>query len=766
MSIQVERTFIAFIILVRLAVAVGFSAVGTLEGPDEPGHFAYVRLMATTGGIADPYLVTDPLGQYHQGPLYYWLAGWIGARVGVGTDDQFRAFLHFNDFGDTRLDIIGKDNQNYWLHDQSDQFPYANNPIARAVHAVRLLSVLLGGLTVLAAYMAFLQIWPPADGTDNKFSQAMRLMAIGLIAFWPQLIFLSSVINNDNLLLFLSTLSIYLVLRQLRTGWTASGSFALGLVLGLALLTKVNGLLLAFPVGAAALVPFISVHQKKTEWRSALHYPALILSITLIVAGWWYVRNAVLYGDPFNFRAMYESWGGRTIPGSATTVALGYAISSLPDVYETFWARFGYTGMLEVGNGITIFFGLLSIFGLGGLLIHVIRTRVDHKPLFSSSLARMQTLVFATWLVALVIGLEYYSGREVQGDQARYLFPGLVAIGAAIVVGLCTLLPRKLLHPVAFSLIAVMGFISSDCLLEYYWPAFRPSPLPPVIDQPLAYQFGNPAAAELIGMSPAALRAYPGELIHITLYWRALRTVDKDLVVYIHSAGNPIVDRNSYPGGGTLLSSNWKPGESWSETYSILIPENAQTQVVYPLVAGLLDHSTNIALPTYKPNGALTDPVIGQLAINKRVDTLPTAYYRFGSTIGLTQPILSVKGDALNICLDWLSLGAQSHNEQVFIHLFDSHTKLIAQLGNAPLSGQYPTTYWADKESINDCEQLPVSQLSQGMYVTIGMYDAVSNQRLQAYDSAGHMLTNNEIVLPVSVPIASIPMSLPLPAVF
>jgi hypothetical protein len=79
----------------------------------------------------------------------------------------------------------------------------------------------------------------------------------------------------------------------------------LGLALGAALLAKINALFLAIPAGAALLID-------RRAWR----FLPIIAAVTLAVAGWWFARNVVLYGDLTGTRALYEGWASEQIePG-------------------------------------------------------------------------------------------------------------------------------------------------------------------------------------------------------------------------------------------------------------------------------------------------------------------------------------------------------------------------------------------------------------------------------------------------------------------
>jgi hypothetical protein len=173
------------------------------------------------------------------------------------------------------------------------------------------------------------------------------------------------------------------------------------------------------------------------------------------------------------------------------------------------------------------------------------------------------------------------------GNQGRYLLPGIAAWGALAAFGLDTLTPRRVRVPVALASVAGLAGAAAICLFGYFLPSYRVSPVPDTIAPPLLYQYEG--AAELIGGSPVAPKAWPGETITVTLYWRALRTSDMRLQAYLHTADSDLVRRDSLPGTGNLLASDWQPGQQWAEQYTVQIPDSAPPQTVHALIAGLYD---------------------------------------------------------------------------------------------------------------------------------------------------------------------------------
>jgi hypothetical protein len=157
-----------------------------------------------------------------------------------------------------------------------------------------------------------------------------------------------------------------------------------------------------------------------------------------------------------------------------------------------------------------------------------------------------------------------------------------------------------------------MGAAAIICLFGYFLPAYRPLAAETVVKVPLSFRFED--TAELIGMSPAQPTAHPGETITITLTWRAIKPTATSLSAFLHSIETDLVRRDSIPGTGNLLSTEWLPGETWSERYIIPIPDNTEPGT-YTLIAGLYDREANHTLNAVDANGNSTTPVIGQLVI-------------------------------------------------------------------------------------------------------------------------------------------------------
>lgn len=704
---------VAAILLAYVVLALGFSLGPIFEGPDEIEHYRYARTLVESRALPDP--TGQVRGEYHQAPLYYLLVAPAAVLIS-GTDfDAIDGRL--NPYYGARIDRVGSDNKNLYLHRRAEAFPYSESATARAVHLMRLVSVVLGASTLLVSGAIFRLLWPEQP--------ALRVLALALVAFWPQFLYLSSVINNDTLLVFLATVTLYGLLVLLRDGPSRRISVLLGVTLGALLLTKVSAVFVAIPVGVVLLLD-------RRMWRCI----PLIGVLVVAVAGWWYVRNAILYGDLTNTQAVLQTWEAEVIrPGE---LALDIALERVPFAYETVWARFGQ-GAVPVASGLYRLFDGLLIAAGPGLLLRLLR-RV-WRGVIAGLDARYAVMIglFATiWIGALF----YWSATAWSGNQGRYLLPGIAAWCAMIAFGVTAWLPRRAHWVAAWIGTATFGAVAAICLLVYFLPAYRVSHAPETITYPLAYTFDD--TAELIGIDPPQLAAHPGDTVRITLYWRAVQPADRDLLVYLHSVDSRVVRRDSHPGTGNLLATDWRAGETWAEHYTVEIPASAPQQTVHPLVAGLYDPRSAQPLPAINAAGATVTPLVGSLGISGPATDIAPAY-TFGSRIGLEPPQVTRQGDQVAVCVRWGALERVTTDYTVFVHVLDSGVNPLPQIDAPP---PYPTGMWMRGEAVDHCVALAIPGLpGAGWYVALGLYDASTGQRLPVRDASGVMLPDDRVVI-------------------
>ena len=187
-----------------------------------------------------------------------------------------------------------------------------------------------------------------------------RLMGLLFAATLPMLFIQAHAISNDLLAVTLATAGVAIAVWALRRaelgqplpGWV---NVVIGLILGLGILTKLTVVPIA---GTVIGVVGISVAWNKKSWLAGAYAVACSAGTTLVVCGWFFVRNYLVFGRPFigNFdpESGFRWWQdpGVTAFGSAMTFGTVFfhpfhaAITGgvWDGLYSTFWGDGGWSG--------------------------------------------------------------------------------------------------------------------------------------------------------------------------------------------------------------------------------------------------------------------------------------------------------------------------------------------------------------------------------------------------------------------------------------
>jgi len=737
-------------VIAFLALAFVYNVtVPVLEAPDEQWHVAYVKYIADGHGLPVESLNRLDLQEAHHPPLYYALGAL--ATFWINTDD-LPALLTPNPhwgFGGRSPDL---DNRNLFLHlHPGERLPYQG--AALAVHIVRALSALAGAVTVASTYALALVIFP-----------GRRWLALGaatFVAFNPQFLYLSASVNNDALVAALCAVALVLI-AQLARGQAGRGRLlALGVIIGLALLTKWS----AIPLVAAALIALGSGHWAvgRRGWRD-LSYDALwLLAPVLLLSGWWFVRNQVVYGDPLGLRMMLQLFPPRNpVPD------LRQILSELPAQERSFWASFGWENVYPPTWVYTVFLSLDRLAALGLLAAvvssqwSVVRRRLnwplttDHwLPAFAPPL-----------LFALFVFIAFIQWMRTTYAVGRHLFPALPVIAlllmlgltalARFVTGLLTAVSRGTappcphgrgagLLPAAYGLLlfAIATAAPPLWIAPAYWP---PPPLAEgeiaAIPHRLDVDFGG--RLRLLGYRLNTDTTAPGERLVVTAYWQALAPFEDNWTVFVHLLGENgaiVAQRDTYPGLGRLPTPAMTPGQTFADTYTLEVPITAYAPDAATLRIGLVNPD-GVRVPASDSTGRrLGDGVaLASVSVRARPGQVPNPLaLDFGGEIRLAGYDLTQRtarpGESLAVTFYWQTLRPPAHNYTVFVHLVAADGTLWAQADARPQAGWEAAT----SAVISDTHNLSLpSNLPAGAYdLEVGLYRRQTGERLHLIGSNG-----------------------------
>ena len=766
-----QHRAITFILIGFIILGTAYSVVTPLfEASDELWHYPFVKHLADGGGlpVQDPRIEQPWRQEGSQPPLYYALGAL--ATCWVDTSD-FAEVRWLNPHADIGVETADG-NLNMVVHTERESFPYRGT--ALAVHIVRFLSVLMGAVTVLCTYLIALEIFP-----------GQRTLAAGAAAFnafVPMFLFISASVNNDNLVIPLCSLTLLFLIRLVRGdklgigNWELEFCLLLGLVIGLGALSKASALGL-LPLTALGLALSAWRRQNESVSRRFVWFLGsfiTVLVVSCVVAGWWYLRNWLLYRDPLGLNTFVTIVGPR-LPQPTLRQLLG----EWEGFVKTFWGLFGGVNVAMEPAAYWVL-NALAILGLVGLMTALGRTlfshithhasrftfhisRITHR---SSPITHHSLLILLTWPIILFLALIRWT-TVTKASQGRLMFPAISAIAVLLALGWSQWLPRRhhrwlpgIVGGLMFVLAAVAPFryIAS----AYAGPVLLSEAEIERIPHRLDITFEG--KARLLGYETGAEETRPGESVEVTLYWQSLAGMDKDYAVFVHLLDENdlvIAQRDTYPGLGTYPTRLWRVGDAFADRYVLTLPPTVFAPCTGRFEVGLYDFASGERLLATGPDGQpLGDNVrFHQIAVLPREDSpLPNpVHFNFEGRIALVGYDLDRRtarpGETIHLTLYWRALAGMEEDYTVFTHVLGEEDRLWAQVDSQPQRGAAPTSSWQVGQVAEDHYDLTIKpDTPPDVYdIEVGLYLAATGRRLGVLDEGGRLLDNRVLLSKVRV---------------
>ncbi len=362
-----------------------FGNNGYANTPDEGAHFQYVQYVAREWRLPRFEGYAGVGYEAHQPPLYYFLAALVYHLVGGS----------------------GK--------------------------GVRLLSTLASVSVVWLVWLTLRRLL--------RDRPEVALMGMGFAAFLPMHIAIGSAVGNDALTNLLFSAVLYGASRD-----GMRKPLLMGILVGLALLTKATAILL-LPVAILALVLEARANPSplgRRDWFPTLRAIGMMLSVALLIGGWWFIRNALLYNDPLLQKTFLNVFAGTAKAEDFLRAGLSWGeyLRWVADwTFRSFWFAYGTprTAMTGVPNflpfdGVYLVLGIWQLLTLIGLVRALGAIRESSVRLWLGLGAFTFVLVLLSFLMFIRIFFQ---------AQGRYFYPALLPIAVFHALGWDGLLPPR-----------------------------------------------------------------------------------------------------------------------------------------------------------------------------------------------------------------------------------------------------------------------------------------------------------------------------------
>lgn len=259
-------------------------------------------------------------------------------------------------------------------------------------------------------------------------------------SFWPQVLFIFTYVNCDAFAYLSCSVMVYALVSGLREGWTRGHNYVtLAVGVSVCALSYYNAYGM---IVASVLIFVLSFFQEKKnkyqarlfDLKNCLRIGLIITAICFVLAGWWFIRNLVLYdGDLFGMEANRRLAEVHAIDAYKPSMKVTLRNSGNPWyclivseqfrflLKQSFFARFGNMTVLAP-NYIIRGFKMIVFIGALGLLI----------PNRRKTFTGIKRAAFALGMLSaagITFVLTYwYSYANDYQPQGRYLLPAVIPI--------------------------------------------------------------------------------------------------------------------------------------------------------------------------------------------------------------------------------------------------------------------------------------------------------------------------------------------------
>lgn len=389
-------------------------AVPAGESPDEPSHLQCIEQVALYNRI--PIIDPPPKGNVwwardriisglvcaHM-PLYYFLAGYTEQIMHTITGLP----IHY-EFPANNPEWATGSSLAMFTHRPKSPFFEIDEPAT--LTTLRIESILLGLISIWSGYSIAKRLapeWPYAS-----------LLAMTLIAGWPQFVFMSRAINNDSLAVALSAgvIAILVNVGQPRRFIAAT------ILSALAILSKFTMIFTVGAIGLTFAMEWIIARERRRYLRAGF------VSCLILVA-----LAALLLLQP-TLRSDLE-WTQKTMvslqPAAGT---LTYWLDVLHATVQSGWARFGWMNVFTPDALSYTWWIALAVLATIGTFAVVHRSK--------DSSHRLAIIIACIW-VAATLGSYFRINLNRFQPQFRYSFSVLPIVAALAAIGLMTMLKKS-----------------------------------------------------------------------------------------------------------------------------------------------------------------------------------------------------------------------------------------------------------------------------------------------------------------------------------
>ena len=277
---------------------------------------------------------------------------------------------------------------------------------------------------------------------------------------------------------------IYLWILGLESNWKTKHCILLGLSIGFCSLTYYNayGYILC-----SVILCLVSVISNKMKIKEILQKVLIVALMAFAVAGWWFIRNAIIYdGDILGMKTQVECGdkyaidkykpSKRETPQKNNESVMDMLIKDdwIKTTLKSFVGIFGYQNII-MSSRIYQFYLILWGLGIIGCLINFKELFIYNKKEKNRYLLNY---IFIPSIIIPIILSIYYSYTSDYQAQGRYIMGIIIPFTYFLVSGIKTVLEKfikseKIRNIIIIVIMVIIILIAQRALFGYIIPTYK-----------------------------------------------------------------------------------------------------------------------------------------------------------------------------------------------------------------------------------------------------------------------------------------------------
>jgi hypothetical protein len=274
----------------------------------------------------------------------------------------------------------------------------------------------------------------------NLFRLKWTIALTVFVSLWPENAMISSYINNDAFALFSISVMIYAWICGLKTNWNLKSCIYLGVGAGICLISYYNAFIFLVFSAFIWLVTVLCKKENRKNYKKIAAYLGIMLGIAIMIGGWFYIRNAVLYDGDFlglsTNRSEAEDFAKEELKPSNRSTYKNGGKSILSVLRETEWLKTSYDSFIAMFGSMEIeprpiVFDIIKIIINIGLLITLLHVIISIPK-------KKVNLLLIVCAISIPCGIAlslYNSWASDYQPQGRYFLTVLIPLAILVISG-------------------------------------------------------------------------------------------------------------------------------------------------------------------------------------------------------------------------------------------------------------------------------------------------------------------------------------------